>query len=93
MKRDESLSLFKASIDAVNLYRLILQSLQFDGVSLNIRGASYPLSQFDNILVIGAGKATALMAKAVEEVMGDKISDGLIAVKYGHTRSLFSILH
>src|SRR3990170_8192014 len=91
MKTDELISIFKAGIDAVNPYRLVLQSLKVEGNVLNIGNISYDLNQFNNILVIGAGKATASMAQAVEEVIGDKISNGLITVKYGHTRSLKKI--
>ena len=91
MKTDELISIFKAGIDAVNPYRLVLQSLKVEGNILNIGNISYDLNQFNNILVIGAGKATASMAQAVEEVIGDKISNGLITVKYGHTRSLKKI--
>lgn len=91
MKTDELLSIFKAGIDAVNPYRLILQSLKIDGNILNIGSVSYDLSRFNNILVIGAGKATAAMAQAVENILGDRISDALIIVKYGHTCPLKKI--
>jgi len=59
MKTDELISIFKAGIDAVNPYRLVLQSLKVEGNILNIKDVSYDLNQFNNILVIGGGKATA----------------------------------
>ncbi|TYB30807.1 MAG: glycerate kinase, partial [Candidatus Mcinerneyibacterium aminivorans] len=37
------------------------------------------------------GKATATMAKAMEEILKDKITRGLISVKYGHTADLEKI--
>lgn len=43
------------------------------------------LSSIQRVLVVGAGKATAPMAGAVEAILGDRISEGLISVKYGHT--------
>jgi glycerate-2-kinase len=91
MKTDELLSIFKAGIDAVNPYRLILQSLKINGNILNIGNISYDLNQFNNILIIGAGKATAPMAQAVENILGDRISKGFIVVKYGHTSPLKKI--
>ncbi len=36
------------------------------------------------ILVLGAGKAAAPMAQAVEEILGDRVSAGWINTKYGH---------
>lgn len=47
------------------------------GVRLDLRGT-------DRIVVVGAGKASGRMACAVEEVLGDRISDGLVVVKDGH---------
>jgi glycerate 2-kinase len=51
------------------------------------RRLSIPQS-FDRIYVIGAGKASAVMAAAVERILGARISGGLINVKYGHTAKL-----
>ncbi len=36
------------------------------------------------IFAVGCGKASAPMAAAVEEMLGDRISGGCIVVKYGH---------
>lgn len=36
-------------------------------------------------MVVGAGKANALMARAVEKLLGDRIDAGTVTVKYGHT--------
>src|SRR3990167_10692829 len=91
MKTDELISIFKAGIDAVNPYRLVLQSLKVEGNILNIKDVSYDLNQFNNILVIGGGKATAPMAQAVENILGDRIGKGCIVVKYGHTSPLKKI--
>jgi hydroxypyruvate reductase len=49
------------------------------------------LDDFDRILVLGAGKASARMARAVEEILGERISGGLVAVKYGHAETLSRI--
>jgi hydroxypyruvate reductase len=45
-------------------------------------------SRFRDIYVIGAGKAGAAMAKAVERALGARITAGLINVKDGHTVKL-----
>ncbi len=49
------------------------------------------LSHYDRVIIVGAGKATAKMAKAMEEILGDRILDGVISVKYGHTEPVRSI--
>jgi len=44
----------------------------------------YDLGQFDRIRVVGAGKAAAPMAAAIEDILGPRISEGFISTKYGH---------
>ena len=51
----------------------------------------YDLQEVERVIVVGAGKASARMAVAIEEILGDLISDGLINVKYGHGEPLRKI--
>jgi hydroxypyruvate reductase len=44
--------------------------------------------RYQNIYVIGAGKAGAGMARAAERVLGRRITRGLLNTKYGHTAPL-----
>jgi len=48
----------------------------------------YDLDKYNSIIVLGAGKATAKMALALEKLMGSRITKGLISVKRGHTEKL-----
>ena len=52
---------------------------------------SYDLNEFKKILLVGAGKATARMALALEQLLGGRIDAGLIIVKYGHLENLMHI--
>jgi hydroxypyruvate reductase len=47
-------------------------------------GLRLDLSGIDRIIVLGCGKAAASMAAVVEEILGDRISEGLVVVKDGH---------
>jgi len=42
------------------------------------------LSDLDRIIVVGAGKGSAPMAKAIEDLLGERLSGGVVCVKYGH---------
>ena len=80
-------SIFASAVREVDPYRMIKERLAIDGVSLAVREPDGPplppldLSTFDRILVLGAGKASAGMAKAVEELLGDRVAGGVVAVK------------
>lgn len=80
--------IFNAAIAAVDPYNAVLKAVRVDHDQLHIAGAKYDLAAFERIVVVGAGKATARMALAIETLLGKKISAGLIVVKDGHTAPL-----
>ncbi len=45
--------------------------------------ARYDLADFDRILVVAFGKASVAMARGLEEVLGDRVADGVAVVKRG----------
>jgi len=51
---------------------------------LSIGRRRYDLRDYERVLVIGAGKASALMAAALEDRLGSRLLGGLVIVKYGH---------
>jgi glycerate-2-kinase len=50
------------------------------------------LDNVNNIYAIGAGKATYPLAVALEEILGDRITDGFIAIKKGQQSPLSDML-
>lgn len=81
-------SIFNAALAAVDPYNAVLKAASVNLNQLHILDAKYDLAGFRRIIVVGAGKATARMALAVESLLGKKISSGLIIVKDGHTAPL-----
>ena len=55
------------------------------------RAIGWPLAPDGRIVVIGAGKAVGSMAKGLETLLGERISDGCIIVKHGHDEPLTRI--
>jgi hydroxypyruvate reductase len=90
--REDIKAIYSKAIEAVDPYKAVRSSLIREGNILRLKsGAVFSLSDIDNIYVVGAGKATAPMAKAVEDILGDSISQGVIAVKYGYRENLSHI--
>ena len=83
LKKD-CLTIFEAGIKAVNPYQAVKHHLKGEGDFLYLPNHTFNLSAFKNIYVIGAGKASAYMAVALEEILGERLKGGLIIVKYGH---------
>jgi glycerate 2-kinase len=56
-----------------------------------VKEKKYDLKRFKRVLVVGAGKAAAPMAQAMEDLLGERLSGGVITTKYGHGLSLKTI--
>jgi hydroxypyruvate reductase/glycerate 2-kinase len=80
--------IFLAGVENVTPEKLISKHLVLIGNSLNIDGYIFDLGSITNIYVIGAGKASAMMAAEVEKILGERISGGHIVVKYGFSTDL-----
>jgi hydroxypyruvate reductase len=83
--------IFDAAIKAVDPYNAVMNSIQIGEDKLNVAGQAYDLSEYRRVVVVGAGKATARMAVAIESLLGDRISEGLVIVKEGHAEPLSRI--
>jgi glycerate 2-kinase len=59
-------------------------ALRRRGAVLQCADRCLDLDRVDRIFVLGCGKAGAAMAQVVEEILGDRISAGLVVVKDGH---------
>lgn len=83
--RQDAVSLFLAGVQAVKPDVAVARACRLEGNVLSIRERKFHLREYHNIYIVGAGKATAPMAAAIESLLGDRITDGVIVVKYGHT--------
>ncbi len=80
--------IFLAGVESVLPERLITKEMALRDNCLVIGHLNFSLELIDNIYVIGAGKASAMMAVEVEKILGSRITEGHIVVKYGHSSKL-----
>jgi glycerate 2-kinase len=71
--REKARAVFDAALRAGDVGPLVHRALE--GLALPPRG---------RVLVVGAGKASGAMATAAEAALGDRVADGVVAVKDGH---------
>ncbi len=81
-------SLFATAVAAVEPRAAVLSHMGRDQCILSVGEWRYEIPDDGRIVVVGAGKASAAMAQAVEELLGDALSHGVVVVKYGHTAAL-----
>jgi glycerate 2-kinase len=75
--------IFFAGVESVLPDRLVKDHLSLRNNKLVISSKTFDLDIIENIYVIGAGKASAMMAQEVEKNLGKRITKGHIIVKYG----------
>lgn len=83
--KKHALQIFRAALDAADPQHAVLRHLQSDGRVLIAGKQRYSLTDIDRVFVVGAGKASAGMASAVERLLGRRIADGLVNVPDGVT--------
>ncbi|MCY7367223.1 MAG: DUF4147 domain-containing protein [Chamaesiphon sp.] len=75
--------LINAALAAVDPYNAIQNHLQLDGDNLVIGNRIINLADKD-IRCISVGKGSVPMARSIDAIFGDKISQGLVVTKYDH---------
>lgn len=89
--RTIALKMIDAALEASNPYQATKELVRLDGNLLHVGPYIYDLVKWRNIYVIGTGKATFPIARALEEVLGDRITQGLVVLKKGQTGRLHRI--
>ncbi|HEU0122675.1 MAG TPA: glycerate kinase [Bryobacteraceae bacterium] len=86
--RKDAIAICKAALRAADPYEAMLRHVRCEDGVLHAGGARYRLDRIGNIYVVGAGKACAPMAKAVEKLLGKRITASCVIVKDAHTLPL-----
>ncbi len=88
--RADALAIFRAGVDASDPRRAVEAHVAFDGERLTVDSVqgrvdvSVPRPREGRVWVVGAGKGSAPLAQALEDLLGDRISGGLVCVKDEH---------
>ena len=70
------------ALNAVDPKQLIKSKLFLKNSVLKVKGHSFDLEKFKNIFVIGGGKASGSMAEAMEQSLGEYITNGCVNVPH-----------
>lgn len=89
--RDDAREIFFAGVKSADPFAAVTKAVQRRNNRLHVETRTYDLSGFDNISIAGCGKAAARMALALETLLGDRLSRGIVTVKYGHQLALKNI--
>jgi hydroxypyruvate reductase len=90
--RENAIQLFNTAVAAVQPQKLIPEYLFIEQHQLHIFDQQFNISEIQKIYLVGSGKASAAMAKVVQDLLGDLITAGLVVTKYGHSIALENII-
>ncbi len=84
---------FSKALSAVDPARILKERIRIerDRLSIKMEGGLekvFDLKGFDRIFLAGAGKASNSMARAIEELLGDRVTKGVVTTKYEHLLAL-----
>jgi glycerate-2-kinase len=81
--RRDAMDILSTAVEAVDPGEAIRRNLVIDNGELRIDGVALDLDRYSNVYVIGGGKAGGSMAEAIEELLGDRVTTGILNVLKG----------
>jgi len=81
--REAALAIAEHTLQRVDPYRVTRDLVRLNGDILSVGDLTYDLSGGRRVYVLGAGKASLPIARALEDVLGNRITDSLVIVKAG----------
>ncbi len=76
--RKDARELFDQAIKEADPRKCVLEHLELKGERLRVGGESFNLSDFKSVYVVAFGKAASAMAAALEELLGERITEGIV---------------
>ncbi|WP_247008340.1 glycerate kinase type-2 family protein [Halorientalis litorea] len=76
--QEVALDCIEAGIAAAQPERVVRESVTLDGDQLRVGDEILDLGAFETVLVLGAGKGAAHVARVLEEVLGDALDGGVV---------------
>ena len=82
-------TIFTRALAAVDPSKILKDRIRIERDRLLIKTGTnsekvYDLKGVEKIFLVGTGKAASAMAQAIEEILEDRITRGIITTKYGH---------
>jgi glycerate 2-kinase len=89
--RNDALKIFSAAVRAVQPQFLLPRYMRWHNNQLQLGELLFDQQHINKLFIIGAGKASAGMAREAEMVLGNRIDAGVIVTKYEHAFKLKTI--
>lgn len=89
--REHAIQIFSAAVRAVQPQYLLRKHIRWENNRLRLGEKLFTQEDINKIYIIGAGKASAAMAREAELILGNRIDSGVIVTKYDHAFPLKTV--
>lgn len=89
--REMALDIIEYALAKADPYKATRDLVSLQNNILSVGELTFDLNNHQRIFLLGVGKATYPIAKALEDILGDRINGGVITCKYGQEGSLFHV--
>jgi len=86
--RKHARAVFRSALQAADPAKAILRHVRLDDNTLVAGRRRYRLDKYRRVILLGAGKAGAVMARTLVRLLGRRIALGYVNVKYSHVVKL-----
>jgi glycerate 2-kinase len=86
--REAALDIIDHALAQADPYQATRKLVRVDGNRLVVGELRYNLDMHKRIFLLGGGKATYPIARALEDLLGERITDGVVICKYGQEGKL-----
>ncbi len=76
--RASALRMLEAGLQAIDTGAAVRRAVRLEGNSLSVQGQTFDLSGAGRLVLVGVGKCALEAASALEDILGERISDGLV---------------
>ena len=90
--RRKILDIAEHTLRQVDPRAAVRRYVKLEGNRLQVGEDIFDLNKINKIYAIGGGKATYPLAVGLEEILGDRITDGFIAIKKGQKQPFFETM-
>ncbi len=80
-ERVDLLTIIESAYESIDTKNIIEQNLKVDNNILTIKDNHFNLNDFDHIYLIGFGKTSSIAVSAIENILGDRITGGIVMDK------------
>lgn len=77
--REEAIRLFTETLKEISVDKVVRENIQLSDTTVRIGSSEFDLTAFDNLLMVAIGKASIPMAEVALQVLGQRITAGLVA--------------